>query len=155
MIGTGLYAGFLWWRFGDPLLFVHTQTHFWHHVPTMPWNTLAFMFDRMLHPGVMSALDFGLILVFAALTVAIFAKLRLAYGILTAGLLLAVLISPVPSNQDAVQSAGRYLLAAFPAFWIVGRWVADRPWLEYLMVAAGFPLQATLAVLFLLGGPVY
>jgi hypothetical protein len=54
-----------------------------------------------------------------------------------------------------VQSAGRYMLAAFPGFWMVARWVAGRPWLEFSLLAAGLPLQATLLVLFVLGGQIY
>jgi hypothetical protein len=153
--GTGLYAGFLWWRFGDPLLFVHTQARYWHHVLIWPWKTIALMLERLMHPGVTSALDFGLVVAFGVLAVAALARLRLAYGVLTAGLVLAVLVSPVPSDKDAVQSAGRYLLAAFPAFWMLARWVVGRPWLEFALVAAGFPLQAALLVLFVLGGPIY
>lgn len=155
LAGTGLYAGYLWSRFGDPLLFVHTQTRYWHHVATWPWQTLAYTLGRMSHPGVMITLDVGLVLVFGALAVAMFARMRLAYGVLTAGLLVALLASPMPSDKDAVQSAGRYLLAAFPGFWIVARWVAGRPWLEFALLAAGFPLQAALGVLFVLGGPIY
>lgn len=153
--GTSLYAGFLWWRFGDPLLFVHTQTRYWHHVTSWPWHTVALMVQRLAHPGVTSALDFGLVIVFAVLAAAVLARMRLAYCVLTAGLLLAVLVSPVPSDKDAVQSAGRYLLAAFPAFLMLARWVASRPSLEFALVAAGFPLQAALGVLFVLGGPIY
>ncbi len=155
LIGTGLYAAFLWWRFGDPLLFAHTQSHYFGHIFAWPWQTLALEVERLAHPGVMSVMDFGLVLLFGALTVAVLLRMRPAYGVLTAGLLLAVLISPVPGHKDAVQSAGRYLLAAFPVFWMAARWVAGRPWLEFALIAAGFPLQAALAVLFVIGGPIY
>ena len=155
LAGTAIYAAFLWWRFGDPLLFVHTQTRYWGHVAAWPWQTLAIAIERLAHPGVLSMLDLGLVLVFAVLTIGVLARMRPAYGVLTAGLLLAVLISPVPSHKDVVQSAGRYLLAAFPVFWMAARWVTGRPWLEFALISAGFPLQATLAVLFVLGGPVY
>lgn len=155
LIGTGLYAAFLWLRFGDPLLFVHTETHYWKHVATWPWQTLLYMSERMAHPGVMISLDFGLVLAFGALAVVMLTRLRPAYGLMTAGLVLAILVSPTPSHKDAVQSAGRYLLAAFPAFWMAARWVVDRPWAEFALIAAGLPLQATLAVLFVLGGQIY
>lgn len=155
LVGAGLYASFLWWRFGDPLLFVHTQSRYWHHTAMWPWQTLALGLQRMSHPGIMSTLDFGLLVVFAALAVAVLARMRLAYGLFTFGLVLAVLVSPAPSDKDTVHSAGRYMLAAFPAFWMVARWVVGRPWLEFALIAAGFPLQAALAVLFLIGGPVY
>lgn len=155
IVGTGLYAAFLWWRFGDPLLFVHTQTHYWEHVATWPWQTLAYTLGRMSHPGVMITLDLGLVIAFGALAVAILARMRLAYGVLTAALVLAVLVSPEPTHKDALQSAGRYLLAAFPAFWMAARWVVGRPWFEFALIAAGFSLQATLGVLFLIGGQIY
>jgi hypothetical protein len=103
----------------------------------------------------MSVLDLGLVIAFGVLAVVVFARTRPAYGVLTAGLLLAVLVSPVPSDKDILQSAGRYLLAAFPAFWMAARYVTGRPWLEFGLLAAGFPLQAALAVLFVLGGPIY
>ncbi|HKC19172.1 MAG TPA: hypothetical protein VKE27_06020 [Candidatus Dormibacteraeota bacterium] len=155
LVGTGIYAAYLLWRFGDPLLFVHTQTRYWHHVLTWPWQTLAYTIHRMFHPGVMIGLDLGLVIAFGALAVVILTRMRPAYGLLTGGLVLAVLISPQPSDKDAVQSAGRYMLAAFPAFWMAARWVVDRPWLEYALVAAGFSFQAALAVLFVLGGQIY
>ncbi|HET7465433.1 MAG TPA: hypothetical protein VFL29_02090 [Candidatus Dormibacteraeota bacterium] len=155
LVGTGLYSAFLWWRFGDPLLFVHTQSRFWHHVLMWPWQTLGIGIERLSHPGVLSVLDLGIVIVFAVLTIASLARMRVAYGVFTAGLLLAMLISPVPSHKDVIQSAGRYLLAAFPAFWIAAHWIAGRPWLEFALLAAGFPLQATLAVLFVIGGPIY
>jgi hypothetical protein len=155
LLGTGLYAAFLWWRFGDPLLYVHTQTRFWHHVATWPWQTLAYTLARMSHPGVMIGLDLGLVIAFGVLAAAVLARMRPAYGLFTALLVVAVLSSPQPADKDAVQSAGRYMLAAFPGFWMVARWVAGRPWLEFSLLAAGLPLQATLLVLFVLGGQIY
>src|SRR2546423_1376471 len=35
---TGLYAGFLWWRFRDPLLFLLTQARYWHPLSSAPWQ---------------------------------------------------------------------------------------------------------------------
>lgn len=153
--GTGLFAAYLWWLVGDPLRFVHTQTHYWNHVASWPWVTLAEASVKMLHPDVYLILDFSLVIAFGVLSVLMLTRMRPVYSFLTAGLLLAILTSPQPDHKDVVQSAGRYLLAAFPAFWMVARWVTTRPWLEFSLVAAGFTLQATLAVLFLLGGTVY
>lgn len=156
LVGTGLYSAYLWRRFGDPLLFVHTQTRFWHHVTTWPWQTFAYTLGRMLsHPGVMIGLDLGLLIVFGTLAIAMLTRMRPAYALLTGGLVLAVLISPQPSDKDAVQSAGRYMLAAFPGFWMAARWVVGRPWLEFALLAGGFSFQAALAVLFVLGGQIY
>ncbi|HET7338502.1 MAG TPA: hypothetical protein VFK22_03055, partial [Candidatus Dormibacteraeota bacterium] len=74
LVGTGLFSGYLWWRFGDPLLFVHTQTHYWNHVAAWPWHTLADAVTKMLHPDVYLALDFSLVIAFGVLAVVMFAR---------------------------------------------------------------------------------
>lgn len=156
LLGTGAYAGYLWLRFGDPLLFMHTQARYWHHVLAWPWQTLGLMLQHLSQQKAgMTPLDLGLMIVFTGLAIGVIARMRPAYGVLTAGLLLMVLISPMPSEKDVIHSAGRYLLAAFPAFWMAARWLVGHPRLEIALLAVGFPLQAAFTVLFLLGGPVY
>lgn len=156
LAGTAAYAGYLWWRFNDPVLFAHTQARYWHHVVAWPWQTVALAVEHIARGRAgMTALDLGLVIVFAVLGAAAAMRMRPAYGVLTAGLLLTVLFSPMPSQRDVVQSAARYLLAAFPAFWMAARLLAGRPRLEHAILAIGFPLQAAFTVLFVLGGPVY
>lgn len=154
--GVGLYSAYLWYRFGDPLLFVHTQTRYWHHAFAWPWQTLVLAFQHLSlrHPGLLP-LELGLVIFFAALAIGALIRLRPAYGVFTAGLVLAVLFSPEPAGRDVISSTGRYLLPAFPAFWMVARSVVGRPWLEFAILAICFPLQAAFTVLFVLGGPIY
>ena len=156
LAGTAAYASYLWWRFNDPLLFAHTQARYWHHVVAWPWQTVALAVGHIVRGRAgMTVLDLGLVILFTALAAGVVVRMRPAYGVLTAGLLLTVLLSPMPSQKDVVQSAGRYLLAAFPAFWMAARVVAARPRLEGAILAIGIPLQAAFMVLFVLGGPIY
>jgi hypothetical protein len=154
--GTGLYSAYLWLRFGDPFLFLHTQGRYWKHVFAWPWQTLVLAVEHLSprHPGLMPV-GLALLIVFMALAVGVLIRMRPAYGVFTAGLVLAVLTSPTPAARDVIPSAGRYLLPAFPAFWMAARWVVGRPWLEFTLLAIGLPLQATFTVLFLLGGPIF
>jgi hypothetical protein len=82
-------------------------------------------------------------------------RLPIAYVLFQAALLLAVLSSPIPAWADPITSTGRYMLIAFPSFWLLGRWTALRPRLEQVLVASGFMLQAALAIAFLAGGTVF
>ena len=156
LAGIGLYSGYLWRRFGDPLLFVHTQGRYWHHVLWPFWQTIATAAHNISQPGAgLAALDLGFALGFLALAIVMAGRLPFACVLYTVGLVLAVLSSPTPRDGDVIHSTGRYLLAAFPAFWLVARSVAVRPRLEYALLALGLMLQAGLWVAFLLGGPIY
>ncbi len=53
-------------------------------------------------------------------------------------------------EHRVVPSAPRYLLVAFPAFLLVGRWTERHPRLGLLLAMAGFIIQFTLAGLFLM-----
>jgi len=66
------------------------------------------------------------------------------------GLLALCMMSPIAIAQDVYISAGRYLLAAAPLFLLLGQW-SRRPWLDTLLVSAGFLVQGALAVQFLSG----
>ena len=156
LAGIGLYSAYLWLRFGDPLLFVHTQGRYWHHVLWPFWQTIVTAAHNVSQPGAgLAALDLGFALGFLALAIVMVGRLPFACVLYTAGLVLAVLSSPTPREGDIIHSTGRYLLAAFPAFWLVARSVAVRPRLEYALLAMALMLQAGLWVAFLLGGPIY
>src|SRR5205807_1638972 len=85
------YGIFTWVRFGDPLLFLHTQAASWHHVAMAPWSTLA-LAARHLASGRagMLPLDLALLGAFTLLTVAMAGRLRMSLVLYTAGLLLLV-----------------------------------------------------------------
>jgi hypothetical protein len=155
-LGSAAYAAYLWRRFGDPLLFAHDQATIWHHQLRWPWQTVGLALGHLAAgAGGLTPLDLGAAFAFAVLLAVMIRRLPAAFSIWTAVLLLAILISPTPAEKDPIHSTGRYLLAAFPAVWLVGRWTARRPDVQLALVAAGLMLEAGLAVVFLLGGPIY
>jgi hypothetical protein len=154
-VGMGLYMAFLGFRFGDPLLFVHTQQSTWHHVLSPPWSTLQQAAAQAPLPiSGLEPLDLALVLLFGLLTMAGARRLPFAYTLYTIGLLALILVSPVATEHDTVASSGRYLLAAIPCFLLLGRLLTQRPALQLLVLGSGFMLQALLAAVFLSGGPV-
>ena len=68
------------------------------------------------------------------------------------GIFALILASWRPDRLGDFVAAGRYLCAALPIFFWLGRWSETRPWLYLLLTSAGFLLQATLATVFLSGG---
>ncbi len=153
--GLGCFMVFVWVRFGDPLLFLHTQQRYWHHQLMPPWSTVRLAVEHLTGNGGLLPLDIALVLVFTAGTLLMARRLPFAYLLYMVGLLYLTIAGPVPREHDVIMSAGRYLTAGFPVFMLMGRWVADRRWLEMLILATGFMLQAALAFTFLLGGPVF
>jgi hypothetical protein len=146
---------FLWWRFGDPLLFAHTQLTHWHHQVWPLWRTAYVSFQHVAaHRAGLLPVDAAAVLGFAAVTLAAARRAPFSFTLFMAGLLYLSVSAPVPGQSDLIASAGRYLTAAAPAFLAIGRWTRTRPWLDLAVVAGGFLLQAVLLETFLAGGPV-
>jgi hypothetical protein len=154
--GFAIYATFLWIRFGDPLLFLHTQLTYWHHQAWPIWSTLGEAFVRAAHGGAGAEnLDLAAWLVVAVITVLAVRRLPFAFTLYTATLLYLAISTPLPTESNLILSTGRYLTAAIPAFLAVAMWVRGRPWLEFWVVSIGFLLQAVLTLDFLQGGPIH
>jgi hypothetical protein len=154
--GFAIYATFLWSRFGDPLLFLHTQLTYWHHQTWPIWRTLGEAFVRAARGGAGAEnLDLAAWLVVAAVTVLAVRRLPFAFTLYTATLLYLAISTPLPAEPNLILSTGRYLTAAIPAFLAVAVWVRGRPWLEFWVVSIGFLLQAVLTLDFLKGGPIH
>lgn len=152
--GLGCYMAFLWLRFGDPLLFLHTQQRYWHHELLPPWSTVRLIVEHLRGNGGLLPLDISLLLLFVAGTVLLARRLPVPYVLYMAGLLYLTIASPQPRDHDVIMSAGRYLTAGFPVLMLAGQLVAGRSWLEMPLLATGFMLQAALAFTFLMGGPI-
>jgi len=119
--GLAAYAGSLWIRFGDPLVFVRAHTTGWG--VGAGWDLAGYQRGAagLLRRGLrvqsyaqlVDLLGVLLPVLFLALTVAVFRRLGAAPGIYTAlAVLVGVLFAP--------ESVGRELLAAVPAFAIMG-----------------------------------
>jgi hypothetical protein len=154
-IGIGIYSAYLWVRFGDPLLFTHTQQQYWHHRFMPPWEVAPLIASHLVagRAGLMP-LELLLMAGFIALLVLGWRWLPPSHVLLVAGVIALILIAPNPDQNDVIASTGRYLLAAFPGFLVLGRLMAARPWLDLVMTATGFMLQSGLLLVFLTGGPV-
>jgi hypothetical protein len=95
-------------------------------------------------------LDTAFTLLFIALALAVVRRLPAVYAIFCWAALAIVLCTPA-HNWYALSSNMRYLLAAFPSFWLFGRWGTDRRFeLAYLGIA--LPLCALFVVTFAAGG---
>lgn len=158
--GFAVYMAYLWRRFGDPLLFVHTQLHYWHHVTQAPWLTLwqqvvAIVRHRYDQNGAMAVVD--LLAVAVAVGVALLALRRRSFALTIYVLCLALLaiISPRYDIPDHMAAASRYMLGAVPVFVTSGEWLASRRLALFVTCSAGFLLQAVFCLAFLAGRPLF
>lgn len=153
-----LYALFLWHRFGSPLIFATVQTTYWHRKATAPWLTVGLQIQNMLHmvpwswEQARTLVDFAPVLLFAVLTVWVARRLPFAYTLYMVGVICTALCEPVRGSGDMLGAAGRYMLPSIPIFLLLGIWAKRRPWLDELMVAGGFGLQAILIGYWFAGG---
>jgi hypothetical protein len=159
-----LYMLFLDVRFGDPLLFLHAEQRYWNHAtPGAPITPGApapagvapagpFAFLAPSYEQARSLVDLAPLAIFLILTIFLARRQPVMYTLYMAGLFALILATPRPHRLGYFVSAGRYLCAALPIFFWLGRWSETRPWLYLLLTSAGFLLQATLATMFLTGG---
>lgn len=145
------YMAFLWVRFGDPLQFARSQSEVWHRHPSLPWDTLGAAGRHVLGGAPVGLFDLLPVLALAGITIAGLRRLPPSLSLYMAGLIAIVISSPAPDNVDVLESAGRYLSAAAPAFILLGAWTLNRAWLLSGLEAAGYMLQALLVIAFLSG----
>lgn len=120
------WMAWLWHRFGDPLLFSSVQSEWGQETSLRTIFKLDFGSqllrgdDRVYAYGLLlqALLALGVLL----LVPAIVRRFGLRYGAYTA----VLVVLPLIGSQD-FQGVGRYLLGAFPAFGVVGCWLAERP----------------------------
>lgn len=154
--GMAVFFLYCWRRFGDPLTPLHTQQSIWGHQLWPLWRTAREIVARLHHAGgsPMLVVDTAAVLLFAGLTLACVRRQPVSFTLLTAGLLYLALAGPTPHQPDLIASSGRYLTAALPVFLVLAGWASARVWLDVLLVAGGFMLQALLVLIFMRGGPV-
>lgn len=151
-----LYALYLDRMFGDPLLFVHLQSSYWHRETLPPAQLASLALTSWNHALPWSAarvrilLDLVPIALFAGLTIALVRRLPLLYTIFMLGVLVTSISSPMVDNIYPFDGAGRYLLPSIPIFLVLGMWAKRRPWLDTLLTGGGFALQVMLATYFIM-----
>jgi len=127
-VGFAAYSGYLWWRWGDPLLFSTVQKYWKQPSGPVTWLKLHLggiilfkLRDRWLY--IIGCLLQGGLAVGAMLLVG---RIRRSFGWGYATLVAVSMGIPLLGSKD-FQGLGRYLLAAFPVFAWAGLWLARRP----------------------------
>lgn len=125
-LGLVAWCAWLWHRFGDPLLFSSVQAYWGQPSTPRTWfkiDLLAALHgspDRLYAYGCLlqGLLALGVVLLIPAVV----RRFGLRYGAYQAVLVLI----PTIGSQD-FQGTGRYLIGAFPAFAVVGSYLAGQP----------------------------
>ena len=154
LTGLGLvaYMAFLWYRFGDPLAFIHVQSAAgWMQPPgAATWLKLD-----LLHRVHRDPTEFGTWIRLAnaaaalgALAVAIptWRRWSKAYA-----MYIAIVVGvPALSTKDFM-GLGRYVIAAFPLFITLAAWLQERPRLRAAWVAVSAVVLVGLSMAFAVG----
>jgi hypothetical protein len=159
----GLYAAFCWLRFGDPLSFLHAQSWYWHRTTLGPLGGLGLLLDTAWRNPwfflqARTLIDVAPVLLVAALTLASVRRLPVAFTLYMLGMLALEISAPIVYPGVGILpfvSVGRHMLLAVPIFLLLGHWAARRPWLDLLLVAAGFTLQGIFFIAFLHGNAIH
>jgi hypothetical protein len=166
LLAAGGLVGWMWYlgaTFGDPLLFVHVQSapgwvqpqgpHTWfkviwlanvRHLPEYLANPHQHWDLMLLTLG----WTFQALLVLGALCLVPLVIRRLGWGY--ALYVLGVVAIPLLGSKDW-QGTGRYLLAAFPVYFVAGGWLAARPRLRVAVLGVSGALLVFLASAFARG----
>ncbi|MDQ3793620.1 MAG: hypothetical protein M3341_13540 [Actinomycetota bacterium] len=166
--GLALYAAYLWWRFGDPLLF-YTQQSRWGREATGPLDTLLGALTRggqgiagLFSPRLWADPSLGRVadalasannaynLIFLGLALALLvAGLKVLPPDLSAYSLLLILPPTLfGTPQGPLMGLPRYVLVAFPLFIVLGALLGDRRPLTVVWLAASAASSLVLCALF-------
>jgi hypothetical protein len=136
--GLASYAGYLWWRFGDPLLFARVEAAPGWDQPSGPatWFKAAF-FDQLAREPTGPAslgllLQLGFLLVVLAFVPRVVRRVGWGYGVYV----LAIAALPIIGSKD-FQGTGRYLLPAFPVVAVAAEGLLARRWVRTVALPVG------------------
>jgi Gpi18-like mannosyltransferase len=146
LVGTALFPLYLWRRFGDPLLYLHSKAQGWGKQAAAPWTLVARvargLWQRALDPSAEYRLNLFLeaafALLFLVLTVVLFRRRLPAEGLYAAASLLLVW------SSASLDGTPRFVLALFPCFLPVGQALRRRKTLALAYAAGGVALGALL-----------
>lgn len=148
------YAGYLWWRFGDPLLFAEVQRTEWRREVLFPLQTLYRGIRYALHPEWSENLSIWargilhLIVVIGALmlTALWWRRWSVAERIYVLFTLIAVLWTPLGGGWT-MHGMGRYLAVLFPLYQPIAAWTSS-PRAQVAVLSAWIPLFALFSALY-------
>lgn len=165
--GLVAYMGYLWWRFGEPLLF-YTKQGDWNREAMGPLRTLTLSFERARESlgwmfevlgrdgfsmerllNVLGQANgvYALLLLMLAL-VLVLAGLRVLPVSLSAYAFLAAVVPAFfGTPENPLMGLSRYLLAAFPLFIVLGVLLKNR-WLLGAWITVSAAASLVLCALF-------
>lgn len=146
VLGLTLYALYLKLKFGDPLFFANAQSIWWHRTFQNPISTIysylsSNPFDRPFNDH----LDVTLTIAFILIIIAGIKKIPFSWA------LYALFTILIPASTGTLTSMPRYLLATFPAFLLIGDYLATRKKLAIFVWGISLCLQLALAIMFING----
>ena len=145
LAGMGTFAAYLGIRFGDPLLYLRTQSAAWkHRLLPVPWSPLV----RAVFWAPTLRTEAALVIVFSILSVTLFLRGFRSEAVYSAGTILFIL------EADSMPGSPRYLMLLFPCFFLAGDWMRRSRTFRWLYAAAGAAGLAYRAVYFAKGGSV-
>jgi hypothetical protein len=136
-LGVLAYFGFLWWKFGDPLLAARAQEAWGHSFAPPPfaemWRLLA---GDWVLPYIRFLMGVYLITMVAAPVLSLIAWRRYGPGLGIFALTAALL----PMAGGIWAGYGRYCSVLFPAFLVLGE-MTRRRWVYVLLLIIWIPIQ--------------
>jgi hypothetical protein len=136
--GLVAYAGFLWSRFGDPLVFARQQSAYWEREPASPLATMArawrdagegmrYVLDPSslflgapAGPSLEASNTLNLVFLILFLLLMLAGLAVLPPGLSAYALLLVLLPVMTPAPEFPLMSLPRFVLGAFPVFLVLG-----------------------------------
>lgn len=154
-IGLIAYMGYLYVRNGDPLLFFHMQPLFGANrstslilLPQVIWRYMKILVTAFLQPTPQSYF-----ISVMELIATIFGYWILLYGYRIkerwSTLLYSFAVLTIPTLTGTLSSMPRYILNAFPLFFILGK--LDNRTIRYVLLGIFIVLQIILSAMFLRG----
>ena len=145
LAGAAVFPAYLGARFGDPLLYVHSKAVGWGMRSGSLWTLftriVADARDALHDPARLETLSFlsqlASAVLFVGLTVRLFRRGLAAEALYAAASLLLLLHASTVAGMD------RYVLALFPAFFVLAADLARRPALAFACMLFGGTLQVT------------
>lgn len=156
-LAIGLFMFYSAQRTGNPLAPLYAQNIAWGRTSQPIWQTLVEVLRGLASAPIggrvqaLILIDLGAVALCAVITLLAIRRIPFAYVIYVAGLLYISTATPILTSPSIIDSAARYMLAAFPVWLILGRWFAKRPWLDMAVVFIGVSLQIIFALLFMSG----
>ncbi len=153
-LGLLSYMGFLWYKYADPLLFVHIQPSFGAgrsggEIILLP--QVIFRYVKIFLTVSPSSLTFFMSLLELTVLVLGVLVLYFAYkkGIRKSYILFSFFVLIFPTLSGTLSSMPRYILASFAMFIFLGQ--LENKVLKVIGITFGFMLQGILAILFFQG----